>query len=435
MKQKHPLILGTLILTATSFFSRIMGFFYRVFLAQTIGAESLGIYQLIFPVYAICLALTTSGMETAISKLVSEELAKGNPKKAKQILSTGLSISFFLSCLAALLLRQNADFLAVHFLNEPRSGGLLKILALALPFASCHSCIMGYYFGSKKTGVPAISQLLEQSVRVGSVFLLTRIYLEKQLPITPSLAVTGLVLAEFATALFSLLVMAEGPSRKKGAGRDSFSGITGRLLGLSVPLSFNRLVLNILGSLEAVLIPNCLIAFGYTRSVSLSIYGILTGMAMPLIFFPNAFTGSAAVMLLPAISEAQSVKDHARIVRTIRQTLVLCLLLGGICMAGFLVLGEFLGSFLFHNELAGNFIVTFAWICPFLYLNTTLGSILNGLGKTSTTFLNNMIGLTIRIGLLVLLIPRMGIPGYMLGLLANLLAVTALALFALRDYF
>jgi stage V sporulation protein B len=97
---KNVILRGTLLLTIAGVISRIMGFFYRIFLANTIGAEGMGIYQLIFPVYSVCFSLCASGIETAISKLTAEKLAVGKPSNALGILKSGslLTLSLSLIC-------------------------------------------------------------------------------------------------------------------------------------------------------------------------------------------------------------------------------------------------------------------------------------------------------------------------------------------------
>ena len=64
---KHPVLTGTAILTCAGILSRLIGFFYRIFLSRTIGAQGLGIYQMIFPVYAFCLSGVTAGIQSALS--------------------------------------------------------------------------------------------------------------------------------------------------------------------------------------------------------------------------------------------------------------------------------------------------------------------------------------------------------------------------------
>ena len=197
MIKKHPLLTGTLILTLTGVVTKIMGFFYKIFLSRTIGAEGLGIYQMIFPIFGICFSLTTAGIETSISRFVAEESARNNPSGSRRILASGLILSVSLSLIAALCLYGGAEFLATSYLKEPRCIDLLRFLALSLPFASCHACISGYYYGRKQTGIPAASQLIEQVIRVVSVFLLASICTEKGISLSPVLAVLGLVMGEF----------------------------------------------------------------------------------------------------------------------------------------------------------------------------------------------------------------------------------------------
>ena len=111
-KLKNPLITGTLFLTASGVISRIIGFFYRIFLSRTIGAEGLGIYQLVFPVMALSLSLTSSGIQTALSRFIAEETAKNNEKGARLYLVLGLLFSTALSVAVSFLITQNADFIA-----------------------------------------------------------------------------------------------------------------------------------------------------------------------------------------------------------------------------------------------------------------------------------------------------------------------------------
>ena len=94
---KNVILRGTLLLTIAGVISRIMGFFYRIFLANTIGAEGMGIYQLIFPVYSVCFSLCASGIETAISKLTAEKFAVGRPSNALGILKSGFLLTLSLS--------------------------------------------------------------------------------------------------------------------------------------------------------------------------------------------------------------------------------------------------------------------------------------------------------------------------------------------------
>ena len=87
---KNAILKGTFILTITGLLTRILGFFYRIYLADAIGAEMLGIYQLIFPVYGICYTIYASGIQTAVSKLVAEATMQQNHRRTLHILGVAL---------------------------------------------------------------------------------------------------------------------------------------------------------------------------------------------------------------------------------------------------------------------------------------------------------------------------------------------------------
>lgn len=424
-------ITGTLLLTFTGVLSRIIGFFYRIFLSRTIGAEGLGIYQLIFPVLTLCISLSAAGIQTSISKFVAEEQGKGMKHAGVRYLYAGLFFSLAISFLICSLLLTQADILAVHTLNESRCADLIRIMAYSLPFAAIHSCINGYYYGLKKTAVPSISQLVEQFVRVGTVYLIYLISKEQGVSVTPAAAVWGLVCGDIAATLYSVTALGFLGKRRSLTISGSFPGALKKLGLYCIPLTANRVTINLFTSIESILIPARLQLFGYSSSDALSVFGILTGMAMPMIMFPNVLTGSVSVLLLPTISAAQADCNRKLIVRAIKKTVEYCLILGLLSTLFFLLTGDFIGQMVFQNTLAGTFIVTLSWICPFSNLAATLSSILNGLGKASYAFALNLCGSLIRILFILLLVPLYGIRSYLYGMLFSQLFIAGLSLLAI----
>ncbi len=434
--RQHPLITGTLLLTLTGLLSRIIGFFYRIFLSQSIGAEGMGIYQLTIPIHILTISLTSSAIQTAISRFVAQAAAASSPtmdtKGSRKIrcnegcyLTGGLLLSLFLSFLCMFFLYELAEPIAAQFLAEPRCAPLLQVLAFSVPFGAIHACINGYFYGLKKTFVPAVSQLLEQLARVLSVCLFFQISLEKYQKISLNLVVWGMVVGEIAAVLFSVTFL-----RCKKSQGSRFLAVK-QIFYMSLPLSANRVMVNLLQSMEAVMLPGQLRLYGYSSAQALSVYGILTGMALPMVLFPSVLTNSVSVMLLPLIAEAQEKQEHRYIINAVKKTCLYSLFLGLCCTLMFLLLGKWMGDVLFSNSLAGTFIVTLGWICPFLYLSTTLHSILNGLGKTTHTFFLNILGLGIRIGFVLFVIPLSGIKGYLWGTLLSQIVMATGALLML----
>ncbi len=420
----HPVLLGTALLTATGLASRVIGFFYRIFLSHTIGAQGVGIYQLIFPVFALGVAFCGAGVQTAISKYTAEAVGAG--RWPQICLYAGLALSVSLSVFCTLLICAGADQIAVTILDEPRCGELLRIIALSLPLAAIHSCINGYYYGLQKTFVPSVSQLLEQVCRVLCVYLIYRICQNQGRQVTAAMAVWGIVCGELAGALFSMTVVHFTRCSER------FSTCLRQIFTFSIPLTTNRVLINLVNSTEAILIPICLKSYGYSNEDALSIFGILTGMAMPMILFPSVLTNSVSVMLLPSISQAKAQKNQALIRRTIRRTIVSCLTLGFASTLFFLLTYSMIGQYLFANTLAGIYIRTLSFICPFMFLSTTLNSILHGLGHPTATLLLNLSGCLLRIAVIWIFVPVRGIRAYLYGMLASQVLTALCAIYMLN---
>lgn len=440
----RPLILGTLILTATGLITRTIGFFYRIYLSRLFGEESMGIYQLISPVLALSYSLCAAAYQTTISKLVAEYTDTCNKRRFRPLIA-GLMISTPLSLLCCGIIHMQADFIGSQLLLEPRTVPMLRTLAFAIPFSSIHSCINGYFYGIKKTGPPAAAQLLEQLARVSCVYLTSSSVLAKGGTPSITVAVFGLVTGELVSMTVSLTAIfhTAATTQSSKSSTSSKCTISSRTLhprlfhsifAMALPLTLNRIVLNFLQSIEAVSIPNQLKLYGYDNATALSVYGVLTGMAMPLIFFPNALTNSVSVLLLPLIAENHARGDLAAVKAAILRTLKFCATLGLTCMSVFFLLGNFLGNTVFDSPLAGHFIKTLSFLCPFLYLDTTLSSILQGLGKAGTIFFMNMLALLLRLGFVFFAVPEFGITGYLWGMLAGQIFLSVMYLGCLRRF-
>lgn len=426
--------MGTIVLTVTGLISRLIGFYYRIYLTRLFGEEGMGIYQLLNPVLALSFSLTAAGYQTAISKFVAEHTV-GKAHSSFRPLLVGLSISIPLSLLCNGIVFFLADFIGTYLLLEPRTVSMLRILSFSIPLSAVHSCINGYFYGRKQTAAPAISQLLEQLSRVGCVLGVSYYAISKGGSPTINVAVLGLTFGELISLIVSVTAIYITYAKEQN---DTFRFISRTrkpllpvyqsILAMALPLTANRIVLNLLQSVESVSIPAKLKLYGYDTSTALSVYGVLTGMAMPLIFFPNALTGSVAVLLLPIISEKNALGDADAVRKAILRTIKYCGMLGFICMCGFSLLGNFLGKTLFDSELAGHFITTLGFICPFIYLDTTLSSILQGLGKAGSIFVMNIISLLVRLVFIFATVPIIGITGYLWGILASQLLQSILYL-------
>ena len=176
---RRAFLTGTLLLTSTGLICRVLGFFYRIFMSRTVGAEGLGLYNMVHPLFSICFALCAGSIQTALSQYIAS-----HPQRGRAAFKTGLVIALALSFLLSWTIAAQAPFLAERVLMEPRCAPFLPIMAFSVPFAALHACINGYYYGSQKSRIPAFSQVAEQVIRMCAVFLMASIRMEEGRPIT-----------------------------------------------------------------------------------------------------------------------------------------------------------------------------------------------------------------------------------------------------------
>lgn len=412
MNLKNSLVSGTIILTLSALLSRVIGFFYRIFLSRRFGEEAMGIYQLIVPLMGLTYALCISGIQSAIAKQIAE-------KKTKKILYVGFLLSFILSVLCCGFLIIKADWLANCIFYEPRLQPLIKVLAYSLPLSSIHSSITGYFYGKKQAKYPAILQMIEQIARVLFVIIIFYINDNNNTKTPLYITVAGLLVGEIFSSFFSFIFLQCEPKTPVFLTQSSTLSIVLEILHYSIPLTITRIIVGLLQSIENIYIPQNLITSGYNNAEALRIFGVLSGMALPFIMFPTAITNSLSSMLLPAVSEHNANHSSDKLHKMLKKSISFCLLLGFIFFICFFFLGKFLGNFMFQSSLAGTFIMSLSFICPFLYTNTSFGAIINGLGKTGLTFFINTASTLIRLCFVFFMIPKHGILGYFWGILIS----------------
>ena len=418
--------------------SRILGFFYRIFLSRTIGASGLGLYQLIFPVFTLCLAISASGIQTAISRFVASSQEK------KKYLYSGLILSAFLSGTFAFCIYIAAPWIANDILKEPRTSELLRVMVFSLVPASIHSCFNGYYYGKKESAIPSACQIIEQLARVFGTLIIYYVLLESGLPLKPIHAVWGLVISELAGFLVNVtayLFQKEDDSsiqkcftyiehRSSVVNTEPLHLLnnvisTTKSIGLlAIPLTLNHVLMTLSHSLENLLLPQQLVAYGYTSDEALAHFGILSGMALSVIFFPSAITNSLSVLLLPRISETKAKGDMCVVLDTIKGAVCCGVALGSLCTFLFLLSADWFGTIVFDNMLAGFYIRILSILCPFMYTAILLSSIVNGLGHASLTLICNLSGCAVRILAIWFLVPIYGMYAYIISMIVAAMVTT-----------
>ena len=423
-------VTGTLFLTASSLLCRLIGFAVRIFLSRTVGAESMGILQLSLVVFGIGVSVCAMGIQSALSKLAAD-YAKKQPGQEVFLLRAALILSLFLALLMGCSLFWGADFIAKTLLQEERCAPLIQMFSFALPFSCIHSCYNGFFYAKSQTKEPALSLLTEQLTRGLALIIIWLVKLSQADTITLTDVVFSSILSEMAASFFVWCSHCQMPKHKKKR-QIPYHTLLKELIATSSPICVNRLSQTFVTALESILIPICLRKFGLSSADALSLFGILTAMAMPFILFPSILTNSMAVLLLPKVASANTAGEQKKLLIYSRSSILFSLGLGCVCTGFFYLTGPFLGTLFFQSVDAGLYIQRLSLLCPFLYLSVTAGSILNGLGKSGTVLIHTLISFVLRVGGAVLLIPIGGLGGYLLGLLTSSILLCTLHLSSIR---
>ena len=435
---KKQILKGTFILAAAGIITRVLGLYNRVFLANIIGAGELCVYQLIFPVFMVCNAVCCSGIETALSRLVASYGGQGCHGNVRRLVKIAVCLSLGIAAVLAAGVFFLASPISIYILKEPGCRDCLRVMAPVILFSTAHSCVLGYFYGLKQTVVPATSQLVEQLCRVSAIYILSATFFSGN-KAGAILAVCGMVAGDGISCIYTLIAykihvrrlncrIYSANAQKKSGGLTiaPYGTLLRQLMRDAVPLTVNRLSLTMLSSVEAILIPAMMKLYYTASGEAMEIYGVVTGMAMPFVMFPTTLTNSLASMLLPTVAEAAGRKDYKLVKRAVSKSVHYCLLIGIVSMSIFILYGNGLGIAFFKNEMAGQLLTLFAFLCPFMYMSAALASVLNGLGKTRLTLLHNVISVGIRIGFVVICVPKMGVSGYLWGLMAASFVLCAL---------
>lgn len=414
MSKQTTIILGTIMLTFSGIASRVIGFLYRIFLSNLIGAKGLGLFQMIFPVLAFFISFSCGGIQTAVSRFVAESK---DLKKSFSIFTASIIMSEFLAVIASFIMYFFSDILA-SFLGNSNCALLLKYASYTLPMTVLHACTVGFYLGLKKPLIPSIAQVLEQVFKLVSLFVFYIIFTSKGYELSPKIAVFSLIFSEIAGTVYCIFAVSNcGISFFS---KDNFSNIFTKmkmLFNVSYVLTLNRILLTFFQSAEAILIPLMLVKYGLSSDYSLSLYGILAGITLPVITFPSAISNSISMMIMPTIADANVSGNKEKIKITTNFTIWFSLATGIFCIGFFIFFGDFIGKDIFGHESAGAYIKTLSWLCPLMYMSISFGSILHGLGKTTAAFVHNMTDIIIRLLFLLILVPFYGIKAYFWGLL------------------
>ena len=416
--KKNTYLQGAFILSLTNIITGIIALIYRIFLTKTIGAEGIGIYQLVLPLYYLFITFVSSGLVTTISKLVAENRVKKNYSNIYRIIKIGLILSGAWSILLALFISYNSNFLATYILKDIRTAYPILIFSPAIVFIALSAVLKGYFYGMEKVNIPASIDIVEKLIRLVILILVTKYFVSYGI----ILICAGAMLAMVCGEILSLILLFFIYSNKKvfvspqARAQKDFSIIKSILVPL-LPLSVSGAIENILDMIDAMLIPSKLVDAGFSKENALSLYGELTGMVIPILYFPLIIIASLSTTLIPSIAYSKASNNIIALNKKCNDSMTIASIIGFASAIIFISFPAELCKIFYNRPETGTLLFWSTFPCIFEYWLFIIIAILNGLGLQKKVMECSLSNILIVSGSIFFLmpIPKLNIYAYIIG--------------------
>lgn len=405
----RKLLYNTLLLTAASFLMQGIGLAFQAYLTRRIGAAGVGLFILTMSVNSFAATVAITGVRFATMRIVSQEMGLNRGEGALRSVKQSLLYAAAFGSAAAFMLYTGADMIGVRLIGDGRTVLPLRRLALSLPFMSMATVFTGYFTAVGKVWIASLKGFLEQLIRMSvSVALLASVSVG-DVQSACLAVITGGVVGEIGSFAIACFIYYIESRPLKGQGRAP-NDLWGRLFSIAIPLGVAAYARTALNAAKNLLTPRSLEKGG--SSAAMADYGMIQGMVFPIITFPSALISSLAELLIPEITMLQAQGNEKGITRQANRIFAAC---GVFAMGTAGIIFRFaapLGEIIYHSSDAGRYIMLFSFIIPVMYLDMITDSLLKGLGEQVYSMRINVYDSLISTVLIVLLLPRFGLWGY-----------------------
>lgn len=425
------LIVNTALMTSASLLMRCIAMGFQGYLSGRIGAAGIGLYQLVMSVELLASTFAISGIRFAVTRLVSEELGMGRGGGVHGAMVRSALYALIFGSAAMLLLTRFAEPVGFLWIGDARTVLSLRILAFGLPCLALSSVISGYFTACGRIWKPSLVHLIEQCAVVVFVALFLERAPEGDIELSCAAVCAG-VTASDILSLALMLAFYLGDRRKYGSRTGESISLTGRMLSVALPLAVSAYARSALSTLEHLLVPRGFRKSGLSADAALAGYGVIQGMAMPVLSFPSCLLSSLAENVIPELTGAQVRGEREKIRREVRSLLTMSLLFAIAVAFALFVTSDFIGSALFASSEAGKYIRLLAPLIPAMYVDMVVDGCLKGLGQQVWSMGINILDAGLGVLLVYTLLPIGALDAYIGIIYFNELLNLALSAARLR---
>ena len=411
MPRKLPIFYNALLLTGVNLLLRLVGTSFQVYLSSRIGAEGIGLLQLVMSVGAMALVAGMAGIRTATMYLTAEEIGKKRPKNVIWVLSGCLLYSVICSAAIACIIYFFAPVIAQNWIGNPETIPSLRLFAAFLPVNCLTGVLVGYFTGANRIGTLAAVEVAEQICTMVCTVALLTLWAGHDAGRSCQAVVMGSGMGACLT-LSSLVILRllERPQKSPRI------PIAGRLRHTAIPLALADDLRTGITTVENLMVPKRLAL--YPGSLSpLAAFGTVCGMVFPVLTFPMAFLFGLTELLIPELARCRAAGSTQRISHLVQKSLRIALLYGTACGGILFLCANELCISLYNNKEAGIYLRWFSVLAVMLYCDGVTDAMIKGLGEQKASVRYNILTNTMDVAFLYFLLPEYGILGYFISFL------------------
>ena len=409
MQKKLPIFYSAMMLTGVNLLLRFVGTSFQVYLSSRIGAEGIGLLQLVLSVGSMALVAGTAGIRTATMYLTAEELGNRRGGSIRWVLSGCIGYSILCSAAVGAGIYFFAPAIANRWIGNGDTVDALRLFAAFLPVNCLCGVMVGYFTGANRIGTLAAVEVAEQLFTIGCTVALLTFWAGYNPERCCQAVVMGSAIGSCLT-LVSLVVLRLNHAPAPGPRIP----IAHRLADTAIPLALADDLRTGITTVENLMVPRRLALYGGVLS-PLAAFGMVCGMVFPILMFPVAFLFGLNELLIPELARCRAAGSNQRVSYLVRKGLRVALLYGTLCSGILFLNADDLCVSLYRSPEAGTYLRWFAPLAVMLYCDSVTDAMIKGLGQQKQSVLYNIITNTMDVALLYILLPRYGIAGYFLS--------------------
>lgn len=412
---------SALFLTGMAALSQLLSFVYRVILSRMIGAEGMGLYQLVMSAYSVLLSLSTIGLTSSASNLSAQYLALGNGRAMDQTRRMCLGLLAVDAALLTTAVTSLYDPISVCLLGDARTQLGLVLLMPCLLLTGVENIHKHLFYGAGFVKQPAFVELAEQLIRACAVLGLLCIFLPQNGERTVGLIVAGMVVCEVFSSVSLTILYRWKFSGARSCGQGEKRGtLLKKVRNIALPIAATSLLGNLMGAANSALIPRKLVEAGVERGAAVAELGIVCGMTLPMLGLPTVFLGALNLVMIPRLARSVALKQRHRVRHQVQRALMAVSILILPSMALMVVIGPDLAVLMFGQKEAGAHLLPLAVATTFSCYRGVLNGILSGIEKQTQSAVVSLLCDGVQLGFVFTISwPGVGILGFVAGALVS----------------